>query len=84
MRTTLTLGEVAGLASVTVVGAVAAVSLALAQSGRHDGWLAIGRGLGLAAVLLAAAVAFGPRPAVTVDITSHARSVRSRALRKRT
>jgi hypothetical protein len=69
--TSLTLGEVAGLAAVTTVAAVAVASLALAQLGRHDGWLAVGLGLALtlviAAALLAGGRALGPRPMVTVD-----------------
>jgi uncharacterized membrane protein len=65
--TALTLGEVAGLAGVVAVGAIAVVSLALAQHGRHDGAWAVGLGLGLTAALLGVAAVIGGRISVTVD-----------------
>jgi hypothetical protein len=63
----LTLGEAGGLVFAVAVAMVATASLALAEVGRHDGWLALG--LGLAATGLLAAVMWlsGPRPVVRVD-----------------
>lgn len=63
----LTLGELAGLAVVTTLAAVAAWSLALAQSGRHDGWLALGLGVATTGVVAAVALALDGRPRVRFD-----------------
>ncbi|HET9610242.1 MAG TPA: glycosyltransferase family 39 protein [Acidimicrobiales bacterium] len=63
----LTLGELAGLAVVTTLAAVAVWSLALAQLGRHDGWLALGLGVATTGVVAAVALALDGRPRVRFD-----------------
>lgn len=63
----LTLGELAGLAVVTALAAVAAWSLALAQLGRHDGWLSLGLGVATTSVVAAVALALDGRPRVRFD-----------------
>lgn len=62
----LTLGEAAALLGVTAVSLLAAVSLALAQLGRHDGLVAVSATvavLGIVALLLRSRA----RPAIRVD-----------------
>jgi hypothetical protein len=63
----LTIGELAGLTGVTALAAVASWSLALAQLGRHDGWMALGLGLVTTAVVGGIAWAVGGRPQPRVD-----------------
>lgn len=65
----LTLGEVAGLGAVLFVACVGAVSLGLAEMGRHDGWRAMGLGVVLAVSLGVLAVGLWGRPAIEVDKT---------------
>ncbi|MGH9113200.1 MAG: hypothetical protein ACRDZN_13040, partial [Acidimicrobiales bacterium] len=63
----LTVGELGGLVAVVAVAMVGTASLALAETGHHDGWLAIA--LGLAATCLLAGVAWRSdrRPVVSTD-----------------
>lgn len=65
---TLTVGEVICLLGVTVVASVASASLALAQLGRHEGWLALVLGLATAAAVVAVARVVGGRCPVKVDV----------------
>jgi hypothetical protein len=64
---TVTAGELIGVVAAILVGSVGAVSLALAQLGRHDGWLAVGLGTVLAAALSVVMVVVGRRPRLEVD-----------------
>ncbi|HEX6568245.1 MAG TPA: hypothetical protein VF015_03740 [Acidimicrobiales bacterium] len=66
-RGVLTVGEVAGLVGVTALAAVATWSLALAQLGRHDGWVALGLGLATTAAVAGIARAVGGRLRLRVD-----------------
>ena len=63
----LTAGALGALAGVTLVAATATWSLALAQLGRHDGWLAVG--LGFLTTVGAAGLVYvmDRRPAIRVD-----------------
>ena len=63
----VTLGELCGLLAVTGLALVGTASVALAEVGWHDGWLALASGL--AATALAGVVMWwsGPRPRVRVD-----------------
>jgi hypothetical protein len=63
----LTVGEAGGLVLAVAVAMVATASLALAEVGRHDGWLALGLGLAVTGLLTAAMWLSGPRPVVRVD-----------------
>jgi hypothetical protein len=63
----LTLGEIAGLTAITAVAAVATWSLALAQLGRHDGWLALALGAVTAAAVGGIALVVDGRPRVRFD-----------------
>ena len=64
----LTAGEVGGLAGVVMVAAIATWSLALAQLGQHDGWLAVGLGLLTTRASPRLVVAIGRRPRIRVDV----------------
>lgn len=64
----LTLGEVAALVGVTTVAAVAIWSLALAQAGHHEGWVALALGLVTTGILAGAARAMGGRRRMKVDL----------------
>jgi hypothetical protein len=66
--TSLTAGEVACLGGVTAVAAVGVWSLALAQIGRHDGWLALALGLVTTAGLGVVARAVGGPRRVRFDL----------------
>lgn len=66
-RTSVTMGEVALLVAVVAVAAIATVSLGLAETGRHDGLLAVVLGLVLTACLAAAGAALGGRVDVRFD-----------------
>jgi hypothetical protein len=63
----LTLGEVAALAGVVLVAAIATWSLALAEVGSHDGWLAVGLGLVTTAGATGLVLAMDRRPSIRVD-----------------
>ena len=63
----LTAGEACAVTGVALVAAVATWSLALAQLGRHDGWLAVGLGLLTTAVATAIVVTVGRRPRIRID-----------------
>ncbi|HEX6423486.1 MAG TPA: glycosyltransferase family 39 protein [Acidimicrobiales bacterium] len=63
----LTLGELAGLTVVTALAAVAGWSLALAQMGRHDGWLALALGAATTGAVAAVALALDGVPRVRFD-----------------
>jgi hypothetical protein len=65
--TALTVGEAAGLGGVAAVALLGVVSLALAQSGRHDGPLAIGITAVLLGLLVMAALRSAARPTLRVD-----------------
>jgi hypothetical protein len=64
----LTVGEVGALASVILVAAIATWSLALAEFGRHDGWLAVGLGLVTTIGGAAFTLATDRRPTIRVDV----------------
>jgi 4-amino-4-deoxy-L-arabinose transferase-like glycosyltransferase len=63
----LTAGEVACLGGVTAVASVGVWSLALAQLGRHEGWLALTLGVITTGVLSLVARAVGGRRRVRLD-----------------
>jgi hypothetical protein len=65
---TLTLGEAAALLAVCLVAATATWSLALAQLGRHDGWLALALGVATTAGGAVLVAGFGRRPRIRVDV----------------
>jgi hypothetical protein len=65
----LTVGEASALLGVGLVAAIATWSLALAQLGRHDGWLAVVLGLLTTAGGAGLVVSMGPRPGIRVDAT---------------
>ena len=65
---TLTLGEASAMAAVCLVAAIATWSLALAQLGRHDGWLAVLLGLLTTAGGALLVVSMGQRPRIRVDV----------------
>lgn len=66
-RPCLTLGELAGILLVVAIAAVGMASLVLAQLGHHNGWLAVGVGLGFTALVAAGAVALDGRVTVELD-----------------
>lgn len=66
-RSTLTLGELAGVVLAVAVAAVGTASLALAQLGHHDGLAAVALGLGVTVAAGAAVLAVDGRPRVVVD-----------------
>ncbi|HEY8525565.1 MAG TPA: glycosyltransferase family 39 protein [Acidimicrobiales bacterium] len=68
-RTTLTLGELAGVVVAVAVAAVGTASLALAQLGHHDGFAAAALGLVVTAAAGAAVGKVEGRPRVVVDRT---------------
>jgi hypothetical protein len=65
---TLTVGEVAALLAVCLVAAIASWSLALAQLGRHNGWLAVVLGVVTAAGGALLVVTMDRRPRIHVDL----------------
>jgi len=65
----LTVAELSALLGVGLVAAIATWSLALAQLGRHDGWLAVGLGLLTTAAGAGLVVSIGQRPEIRVDYT---------------
>jgi hypothetical protein len=64
----LTIGEVGALAGVVLVAAIATWSLALAQLGHHDGWLATGLGLLTTGIGGGVVLAVSRRPRIRFDL----------------
>ena len=64
----LTVGEVAALAGVVLVAAIATWSLALAELGGHDGWLAVGLGLLTTVGATGLVLVMDRRPSIRVDV----------------
>lgn len=66
-RPCLTLGELGGIIGVVALASVGTASLALAQLGHHNGWLALALGLGFTAATAALAALVDGRVSVTFD-----------------
>ncbi|HKE72607.1 MAG TPA: hypothetical protein VKB57_03290 [Acidimicrobiales bacterium] len=67
-RRELTIGEAGGLAVAVAVAAIATSSVALAQLGHHDGWLAVGLGVAATALVAGVALVLDGRPRLRVDL----------------
>jgi hypothetical protein len=63
----LTAGEACAVTGVSLVAAIATLSLALAQLGHHDGWLAVGLGVLTTAGAAGVVVSLGRRPRIHID-----------------
>lgn len=61
------MGELGGVIGVVAIASVGTASLALAQMGHHNGWLAAGLGLGFTALLAGCAAVIDNRVSLQID-----------------